>query len=76
MYRGKVAPVTNYAPYHDDVWGSGGTASVVLSLGAIWTLSVIVTPSILYPEKEPWIHDAGVRVGHIAGLDATMNRKI
>ena len=40
MYRGKVPPVTNYAPYHDDVWGSGGTASVVLSLGAIWTLSV------------------------------------
>jgi len=38
IYRGKVAPVTNYASHLDDVWGSGGTASVVRSLGAILLL--------------------------------------
>jgi hypothetical protein len=47
--------VVNYAPHHDDVRGSGGKASVVLSLRAIWTLSVSRTSRTLYPEKEPWI---------------------
>jgi len=42
IYGGEVALVTNYAPHHDDVWGSGGTASVVRSLGAILLLLLLL----------------------------------
>jgi hypothetical protein len=34
--------VTNYVPRHDDVWGSGGTSSVVRSLGALLLLLLLI----------------------------------
>jgi len=34
--KGKVVPVLNQVPCHEDIWGSGGTGSCSLNLGTRW----------------------------------------
>jgi hypothetical protein len=34
--KGKVAPVLNKAPRHDDVWDGGGIPPRILNLGTRW----------------------------------------
>jgi hypothetical protein len=31
--KGKVVPVLNKVPFHEDIWGSGGIAPCILNLG-------------------------------------------
>jgi len=45
--KGKVVPVLNYAPRHDDVWWSKGTIPRI-SFGIIRRWQVSFTPRPLY----------------------------
>jgi len=65
--RGKVVPVFNEAPRHEDVWGSGGIAPRILKHGTRWRWVVRFTPGI---------HWIGGWAGPGAGLDAVVKRKI
>jgi len=41
--------------YHEDLWGSGGTAPCILNLSARWRQLVSFTPWLLYHWGErPW----------------------
>jgi len=33
MYKSKLDPMFNQAPYHEDIWGSGGMDPCIPSLG-------------------------------------------
>jgi hypothetical protein len=53
--KGKVVPVLNWAPRHEDVSGSGGIATRIPDLGTRWRWVVSFTLRPLYPQgKSPW----------------------
>jgi hypothetical protein len=68
--KGKFVPVLNYAPRHEDVWGSGDIAPPFLTLaldGGEWSASC---PSRFTPgERVDGTHCIRGWVGPIAGLD-------
>jgi len=47
--KGKVVLVLNWAPRHEDKWGSGGIAPHIPNLRTDWRLGVSSTPRLLYP---------------------------
>jgi len=44
MNEGKVVPVLNHAPFHEDVWTNEGIASRVLNIDTRWRLVVRFVP--------------------------------
>jgi hypothetical protein len=50
----RVVPLLDWAPCHEDIWRSGGTALHILNLGAIWSWVVSFMRWPQYPqEKDP-----------------------
>jgi hypothetical protein len=49
----KSYPVLNYAPGHEDVWGSGSRVPRILNLGTRLSCQ-LHDPSALPPAYEPW----------------------
>jgi hypothetical protein len=63
MIKGKVVPVFNLAPYHEDVLGSGGIPSRILDLGTWWRWMVSFTPRPLYLQRKSHWHRLDRRLG-------------
>jgi hypothetical protein len=55
MYNVKLSLcLINWAPHHEDIWGTEGTAPLILNLGTRWKRGVSSTPRPLYPRgKSP-----------------------
>jgi hypothetical protein len=67
----------NWALFHEDVWGSGGTASPFLTTavgGGEWSASR--PRRFIHGERARGTHWIGGRMGPRAGLDAVEKRKI
>jgi hypothetical protein len=61
--KDKFVPVLNYAPLHEDVWGSGCIDPVILIsavVGGEWSAS---RPGPLYPEENNPRYPLGRRLG-------------
>jgi len=74
--KGKVVPVLNYAPRHEDVWGSGGTAPWFLTSalhGGEWSASRAKHSTS--GQRAPGTHWTGRWAGHRANLEAVAKRK-
>jgi len=53
--KGKVAPVLNQVPRHEDIGESGGIAPHILDLSTRWRWAVSFTPPSLYSQgKNVW----------------------
>jgi hypothetical protein len=77
MRRGKVVPVLNKEPCHENALGSGGIASSILDLGTRCRSVVIFTPRPPYP-RERYLGTHWIRswVGPRAVLQTVVRRKI
>jgi hypothetical protein len=61
--KGKVVPVLNYAPRHEDVLRSGGIDPRILDLGTRWRWVVSFTPRSLYLQGKSPLYPLDRRLG-------------
>jgi hypothetical protein len=75
--EGKVVPVLNEAPCHEDIVGSGDTAPCIPDLGTKMEVSCQLCALAALPQgKRPGTHMRGNWVVPRVGLDTMVKRKI